>query len=337
MRSRVAFVLVTTLAGCSHSASDSPRDQPDAQITTSEDAADAGKPPPPPPPPPPTFQIVGPTLDIAAGEEATFCYYFHMPNATDVAIRRWTSHMTAGVHDMVLYVTQTDLQRAGTVSADRCGFAINGVGPVWIYSAQSPDDEMVMPPDDGNGAPVGQPIRAGRPAFLEMHFLNTTGAVLHPHVELGAYAYDDGVQVTPAGSFYTYTTTIDIDPGSAAAPAPGTASSPPNECSLPAGAKFFFMSTHTHKQGVHTFVKDAATTVFDSTSWEHPGAATWKAAPFYTFTRALTYQCEYMNPNNRRIEAGDDPVTQETCMAVGFFFPSPGGASLYCLDGAQVN
>jgi hypothetical protein len=331
MRS-AAFVLATTLASCGVGCGigtivATAHDQPDAQVT------------PPPPdaevPRPPTFQIVSPPLDINAGDEITYCYYFHTPNTSDLAIKKWASHMTPGVHDMVMYLTPGDLQAAGTVTTDKCGFAANGVNPVWTYSADSPDGEMAMPADDGAGMPVGLPLRPGRAGFIQMHFVNSTAAVIQAHVELAAYAYDSGVQVTEAGSFYTYSTKINLEPGSAAAPTTGIVN---GNCDVSADSKFYLMSAYTHKQAVHTFVMDGTTTVFDSTSWDHPVPATWRAPLFYSFTSGkLTYQCEYVNPNNYRIQSGDNAATAEECMAVGYFFPSPGGAGAFCLDSAMVN
>lgn len=327
------FVLVTTLiigggvgGGCSVGPAGTPRDQPDAGTAPPTDAS---------PPVPPTFQLVSPTVDIDPGHEITYCYYFHTPNTVELAIKKWASHMTPGVHDMVVYLTSSDLQTAGSLSTDKCGFIANGIGPVWAYSAQNPEDAVVLPADDGTGMPVGLPLRAAHAGFLQMHFVNTTTAVLHAHVELDGYAYASGVQVTPAGSFYTYSTKIDLPPGSAAAPTTGIVN---GKCDVAPGSKFYLVSAHTHRQGVHTFVKDDTAMVFDSTSWDHPVPATFPTSPFYTFASGkLSWQCEYVNPNSYRIQSGDNAATAETCMAVGYFFPSPGGAGAFCLDSAMVN
>jgi hypothetical protein len=321
MRSSLAFVLVTTLAGCGGAGSPT-AGQPDAP-----GMSDAG-------PPPPTFQIVSPSVDIYPKAELTYCYYFRTPNTSDLSIQKWASHMTAGSHDLILYLTRTDLQTPGSFSTDKCGLASIGPGPVWTYSAQSADDEASLPADDGNGLPVGQPLKAGQSGFLQIHFLNTSDAVIHAHVELNAYAYADGVQVTPAAPFFTLNTQIDL-PAAAQTPTADTVS---GNCNVASDVKFFVMTTHTHKQGVHTFVKDGATTVFDSTSWEHPGAKTWGASPFFSFTSGkLTYQCEYVNPNSYRIQYGDSTTSQEMCMAIGYYFPAADGTGHMCLNSLMLN
>lgn len=290
-------------------------------------------------PPAHGFQIKSPTIDIKPGTEVTYCYYFQTPNTSDVSIKRWVSKMTPGSHHLILYLTPTSQQPPGTMSTDVCGISNRTTGgPVWTYSAQSVDAEASLPPDDGTGNPVGQRIPAGQFGFLQMHYLNSSDNTIRAHVELNAYAHDDGVVPTPAAPFVTYKFGFTLKPGSPALPASSMVN---DSCTVPMEngkqPKFYVMSTHTHKQGVHTFIKDGATTVFDSTSWEHPGAATWNAAPFYTFTSGkLTYQCEYLNPTTATIYEGDSAKDNEMCMAIGYYFPSPAGTGHFCLNGGLV-
>jgi hypothetical protein len=320
MRS-LALVLVTTFAGCgSPSGGDG---GPDG--STNSDG---------PPPPPHGFQIISPTVDIGPKDEITYCYYFRTPNTSDLAIKKWASHMTPGSHHMIVYLTPGKVREPGTLETQDCGMASIGVSrPVWTYTAQNPDQEMVLPSDDGNGIPLGQPVNAGQLGFIQMHFLNTTDAVIHAHVELNAYAHDDGIQVTPTGPFVAVNTKIDLAPA-ALMPSTGTVG---GSCDVASDSKFYAMTTYTHKQSVHTSVKDGTTTVFDSTSWEQPGMRTWDTPPFFSFTSGtLTYQCEYVNPNGYRVQYGDDPETDEMCMAIGYYFPAIGKTDQFCVDSFMV-
>jgi hypothetical protein len=326
MRS-LAFVLVTPMIACGsggyvNEVPDAP--SPDLSF----------------PPPVHGFQIVTPSVDINPGAEVTYCYYLHTPNTVDLSIQKWASRMTPGSHHMILYLTPTDEQTPGTLSTSRCGISSGSLGPVWTYSAQTPDAQMILPIDDGEGRPVGQPIHASHSGFLQMHYLNATDAVIHAHVALNAYAYDDGVQVTAAGPFVTFNQQIDLPPGSPTSPTQGMVNGTcdvPDDTATHKPPRFYVMTTHTHKQGIHSFVKDGTTTVFDSTSWEHPGAAAWSETPFYTFASGkLFYQCEYLNPNNYRIQTGDSAATDETCMAVGYYFPATGDTGHYCVDNSTL-
>lgn len=333
MRNRLVLVLVTALGvgACGGGSGDPDVNIPPDAITQSGDTKLT--------PPQRGFQIISPTLEIAPGAEITYCYYFKTTNTDELAIKRWLSHMTPGSHHLILYFTSTEQQPAGTLSTRQCGIVSGGVGPVWTYSAQTSDSEALLPADDGAGVPVGQPVKAGQAGFLQMHYLNSTDRPIYAHVELNAYAYDEGIDVTPAAPFVTYNTEILIEPGSPVNP---TRASVEGVCPVPRNPdgtrpKFFTMTTHTHKQGVRTFVKDDTSMVVESTNWEHPIPRAWTTPPFYSFASdKLAYRCEYANPNNYRIETGDSAATAEMCMAVGYYFPAVGGRGHLCLNSLPV-
>jgi hypothetical protein len=287
------------------------------------------------PPPPPAFRITTPDVPLNPGDEITFCYYFQTPNTSELSIKRWASHMTPGSHDMVVFLTPTMMQPPGTMSASNCGFG--ATGPVWTYSAQAPDAETALPLDDGHGIPVGQPIKAAQYGFIQVHYLNATGGIVQAHVQLEVYAHDAGVLTTPAGPFVTYNDHITIGPGTPANPTPGMISGTCDFHTTAGPITFYAMTTHTHKQGVHAFVTDGPAMVVDNTSWDHPRTRIWTAAPFFAFsTSALSYQCDYLNPNNRTIGTGSNPTTDEVCMVVGYYFPAPGGAGHLCWDDGML-
>lgn len=349
------LILVSVFAIAWHSCSDPPtpkvtrpalppdgskRTQPALQLGGEDggeavDAAPAADASPRSPPDLRGFQIVSPQVEIDPGVEVTYCYYFRTPNTSDLSIKRWTSRMTAGGHDMILYLTAMDKQPPGTQSVVDCGILSGSVNSAWTYAAQTPSAQLALPQDDGAGHPVGQLIKAGQSGFLQIHYLNPTGRVLQAHVELHAEAYDDGVQVTPAGSFVALAQRLSLGPGSPAAPTQGMVA---GICVVPPSGggvapRFFAMTTYTHRRSIHTFIKDGNTTLFNSTSWEQPGTASWHAPSFYTFASStLKYQCDYLNPTSRTITAGDNAVTDEMCMAIGLYFPAPGGTGHICLD-----
>jgi hypothetical protein len=320
MRNALPVVVLTSLVACgAQNARDTTGD-----ASPIDAAIDSG-------PPPRGFQIVSPSVDVLPGTEVTFCYYFHTPNTTDMAIKQWVSHMTGASHHMILFFTPSDQEVPGTLTTTRCGFAANSTGPVWAYAAQTADAQASLPADDGNHVPVSQNVKAGQSGFLLMHFLNATDAVVPAHVELNALAYDEGVQTTPAAPYVTYSTRISL----AAAPSVNapTTGSVSGDCNVDPTAKFYVFTTHTHKQGVRAIIKDGATQVFAAASWDHPGEQRWSTAPFFSFTSGkLSYECDYSNPNNYAIKSGDNMTTDETCMAIGYFFPAATSAGHYCLD-----
>ena len=157
--------------------------------------------------------------------------------------------------------------------------------------------------------------------MLQLHYLNASDAPITAHIDLKAYALPAGTAYTQTDAFVTYNQDIKIPPGAVGKTFTGA-------CTLPAGAKFWTMSTHSHKQSVNTSVSDGAAAVFTSTDWEHPGAKNWMATPFYAFTaNKLTWQCTYNNTGDnagREVDSGQSASTDEMCMATGYFFPSTG-------------
>jgi hypothetical protein len=336
MRS-VAFVLLTPLLACSATAQHVDQLTPDGPTTTDGGGVM--------PPPAHGFQLTIPSVekpvDINPGADVTYCFSVQTPNTGEMAIQRWASHMPMGAHDMIVYLTQTD---PGTTSLTDCGIVARASSLFWTYAAQTADAEATLPSDDGSGNPVGQLVKARQWALFQIHYVNTGTTVLHPSIDLNAYAYPDGAQVTLAAPYMTFNNNISIMPGSQAQPATGMVN---GSCSVPLDPtgkppRFFGMTSHTYKQGVHTFVKDGVDMVLDSTDWQHPKTSSWPVMPFYTFkSGTLFYQCEYSNPTDRTIKTGDDATMDELCMTIGFFFPAPTegitrGVGHFCSNSSMI-
>ncbi len=166
--------------------------------------------------------------------------------------------MTPGSHQMIMYTTATDSMPPGTLTTSSCGGFSASNAPIWTYATQTPTDEFALPTDEGTGLPLGQEIGAGTPAYFQMHYLNSGDDPLVAHVVLNAEAYDAGVPYTKTAAFVTYNSQISIAPN-----AVGDVES--QTCNVPAGAKFWSMSTHAHKQAVKTEIADVTSVVFSST------------------------------------------------------------------------
>jgi len=279
-------------------------------------------------PPARGFQIVSPEVTIEVGQEITYCYYFRTPNTETMAINKWTSVMTPGSHHLIMFTTgNADKQPVGTISAANCGFGGSGTAiPSWTYSAQTPNAELQLPSDDGAGVPLGVEIPPNSAGFVQMHYLNATDNPIKAHITINAEALPAGTAFTKTAAFVTYNASINI-------PSPSTNFPQEKSCNAPAGAKFWLMSTHAHKQAVKTEVLDGSSMTFMSTDWEHPDAQLWMTAPFYSFASGkVTYRCTYNNTTGRTITSGDSAATDEMCMASGYYFPAT--KPLLCVDNA---
>jgi hypothetical protein len=259
------------------------------------------------------FFLKTPDITVKPGEERTYCWYTTMKLDRDLGVKHWASHMSEGSHHMIVYFTDQAEKPDGTID-EACGGLGGGVNiPVWTYSAQNVDAEMKIP--DG----VGMMVPKNQALYIQMHYLNTTDADLKVHVELTAQAYEAGVEYIPAAAYVTYNTQINLKDGDENKTFGGT-------CPVPAGAKFFTLSTHAHKQATHTQVEDAvapaAKMVFQSDNWEHPGTTDWLNNNYTFESNKLKYSCTYTNHSGHDITEGQSAQTDEMCMAVGYFYPA---------------
>jgi hypothetical protein len=311
---RYLFVLAIVVAACGN---DSGRRNDDLGL----DAPEYG------------FQVVTPEIEVLPGEEITTCYYFRVPTTEDMVIKRWHSVMTEGSHHLIFMTTELDVKPPGHVSAKDCGFATSNPAnlPPWMYTAQTPEEELTLPSDDGTGLPIGQEIRAGTPGYFQMHYVNPSDAPLKVRVALNAEAYPPGTAYTKTATFITYNADISIPPNAVNDVERQT-------CDTPGDVNFWLLSTHAHKQAVKTVIKngmpDSTNIAFESTDWAHPGIKQWMGSPFYTFPSGkMTFECTYVNLGDnagRTITAGDSAVTDEMCMAGGYYFPAVSRMLCYC-------
>jgi hypothetical protein len=284
----------------------------------------------------PAFEVVSKDAMLAPGEQITYCYFFHTSNTTDVLINRWVSDMTPASHHAILFLNPGGNQPAdGTLDTSGCG-GLNGTSaPIWTYATQTAHQEEILPTDDGNGKPLAQKIAANTPAVFQLHYLNATDNPIAAHIDLKAYALAPGAAYTQTDAYVTYNNDISV-------PAGATNFKVAASCPLPSGVKFWTMSTHSHKQSAETSVSDGTSMLFQSTDWEHPGAMNWGSNPFYTFTATkLSWECTYNNNApppycdqggpaadcsnaDVTVKAGQSAVTNEMCMATGYFFPATG-------------
>jgi len=318
MRTVLALVLATALGACGSDGTGSGGD--------GDDLPDAPVPPTDAPvvEDPPDLQIESPEIDIQPGQEITYCWYFRTKNKKPLAINRWSSSMSLGSHHLIMFTTTNDVKPPGTVSTIDCGAGAGLASfPIWTYAAQEPQAELRLPPDDGEGKPLGMDIVANQAGFIQMHYNNRSDQVIKAHVIVNGWSLDENADYTRTAAFVTFNGNLSIPPN----PEPKPLDLEAQTCGVPTTSKFWMVTTHAHKQARFTRVRDGmpmvGDEVFASTDWEHPGAKRWDAAPFFTFDSGkLTYECEYRNTTNRTIEDGDSAQSDEMCMASGYFFPA---------------
>ena len=282
------------------------------------------------PPPARGFQIKSPEVEIDPGQNVPYCYYFRTPNDVPVAIGRFTSSMRDVNRQVIVFTTTTqagqpvDIAPPGTVSVVDCNVlgASNAI-PHWLYETTAKSGVLAMPSDDGAGHPLAMEIPPNSSGFLLMHHYNPTSEPRKGQVTVNFEALD-----TPV---YTRTETFMSTDALIAVPEGATDFVQSRPCDVPPGAKFWSLTTHTHRFAKRSAVQDGTEVLFETTDWANPVATTWQP-PFFGFaTNRMTTACTYDNPNGYTLRSGGSYQTDEQCVAVGYFFPAT--RPLQCRDG----
>ncbi|MEO8702663.1 MAG: hypothetical protein ABI867_21645 [Kofleriaceae bacterium] len=264
------------------------------------------------------LSLATPDRTLAPGEESTYCYYDHTDNTSPVLINRWVSEKPQGIHHAIMFTNPSgDQPPDGSFDPNDCG--IVGLSqPLWTYATVEQQEELLLPPDDGDGKPVVQLVAPHTAVYFSIHYINATDLPITVHFSLDAFKIDDDAPHTETAPLLTYNNSIAIPPNA-------TNHVESASCPLPEGVKFWHASIHSHKQTVHDSIKDGDTVVFETSDWEHPGQTTWDA-PFYTFQSPnLTWECVYDNLGSNKdstVTAGPTATVNEMCMGRMFMVPA---------------
>jgi hypothetical protein len=274
---------------------------------------------------PSDFMVQTPDIVVAPGAIETWCYYFRMPNTDTRGITRWASTMAPGMQHLIVFTTPNEVQPDGTLTQSPCNLAPTGAIAAWNYAAHDPVEELRVPGDDGSGTPLAIEVAADQPAFVQMQVVNEGALPITTSAVLTAEFLASGVAFTRTATYLTVNTNLLIPPNAVGYTVQGT-------CATPDGARFWWLSTRTHRYATWSAIRDGGSPIVETTDWEDPSIATFSAPDFFTFgSAALTYECTYDNPTSFAISFGESELTDETCIGIGFFFPADSGAR-FCVN-----
>ena len=272
--------------------------------------------------PPPAIHVQTPQIVVNAGEAQTFCYYFRAPNTATVGIRRWASSMDAGMHHLILFATYdgswlpAERQPAGTLTQTPCGVSEGGGFAAWLYAAHYPAQQLVFPTDDGAGKPLAVEIAPDQPMFVQIYVINTTTNPLSTSAIIDGEALGAAVAYTKSATYLTTNVSFSIPAGATSFPVEQT-------CTVPAGAKFWWLSTRTHRHAVSSKIRNSGSDVLLSSDWGHPTEYLPMPPNYFQFSAGgMTYQCVYDNPGVAPISSGESEANEEACVGIGYFFPA---------------
>lgn len=270
----------------------------------------------------PGFTITTPPLVVSPGEEVAFCYYVHTGNTVAQGVRRITSSMESKTRYISLLTTHdaagdpVDIQPPGTLTSTDCDFAGGDINSRRVYTAHELDEELLLPADDGAGAPLALEFLAAQPAVLVVHLINDTVDPLTTAVTLTAYAHAPEVSYTKTATLTTIDTQISIPPMSS-----GTST---HTCPVPSAVRFWWFSTHTHEFAQSARIRNGSSDIVVSTDWQAPAVTEFGPPDFYAFGigEQFTYSCEYLNNSGQTVTFGESYQSDENCTGLAYFFPA---------------
>ncbi len=238
---------------------------------------------------------IGP-LTVPPGDEDTVCVVLDLGNTAPAMIREIRTNLTPGTHHVI--VTRED-DGAPIEQPFSCGaFAGGGPGANLLFIAQQPQAKLTYPAGTGLRATAHQLIH------LEMHYFNYLD---DPDHEISAtitfeLAEDDGTELAPVELLFTGSTSLHI-------PAQSQVSTESFH-SVPAGAKIFALSSHTHQYGTYSAIYRAtsegdpeAVLLHESTNWAEPPLDEYE--PFSLGAgEGLLLTCDYFNTSDQDVSFG---------------------------------
>jgi copper type II ascorbate-dependent monooxygenase-like protein len=261
---------------------------------------------------------IGP-IDVAPLDEQTRCIVAELDVTAAAHVVSLSADLSPTTHHIIFYRAADSTPVSSTPApCQPFGEVTSGDAPLLI--AQNSTQRVDMP------SGVAFTLFAHQKVRFEMHYINT-----------------DGSQTRQA------TATVRLDTVAAAAVAQtadllfyGTAGFflPPHQMSVvgpdfwtvPAGAKVFALTGHTHRLGTEVTVEKAAGASaagqvvygYDNWSWEEPPLEVLSPPVEFASGEGLRWTCSYDNTTNQLVTFGESAL-DEMCFIWAWYYPASGG------------
>jgi hypothetical protein len=282
----------------------------------------------------PGFSIAAPDFMLAPGEIATRSFYFRSPNAATLVVRRLAATRSNVVAQLLLMTTVTssgpqECRPAGTFEGGQC--CEGAVGPIAIplLAAQRPTDDLFFSSTDGSGVALALEIQPDQPLCLQITGVNPDVDPVTASASVRAEAQLPALPHVATAPLWAVTSLIDV-------PSPSIGTTVSHQCATRAGTQFWWLSTRTFGHAIEARLSRGANPLLINTDWAAPQAALFEAPGFVGFNTMdpLVTACTYVNMTGQPIRFGTDPQLDDTCEALGWFFPATAPAA--CANGLPV-
>ena len=282
---RVLPVTLVALLACS--SSPAPETEGDASVAPEPDADGViGE-------PGTHMARIGP-FTAAPGFEDTVCVSVDLGNETAGYIRGIRVHLGQGSHHLIVHRVD---EGAPDPEPQSCGAFAHASGGTPLFIAQQLESSLAYP----EGA--GMAIEAHQTIGLEMHYINYFG---EGDVDVEAMVEFDVVPASEVLEEVQFLFTGDLG-----------LTIPPRETStvnsfhsLPAGARVFALTSHTHQLGQLAAIERTTgefgegPVLHESYNWSEPPLDVFDPPLVFEEGEGLKLTCEYLNPTDTTVHFG---------------------------------
>lgn len=278
----------------------------------------------------PGFRVDAPGTAVPPGQSLIKSLYFRAGNSVPLAVRRIAATRDPGVSALTIFATYgvgavpQECRPEGTFETGACCSSGSLVAAPLLF-AQQPTNDLQFSARDGGGNPLALELQPDQPLCLQLQFSNPTAAAVTATASVQMEAQLPGAPYTATAPLLALTSQILIPPN-----ATGAAS---HNCPTRANTSFWMLTTRTFRRSTLAQLRTGMMVLLQSTDWERPNVLQLAQPPFLSFTAAnpLRTECSYNNPGNFTVQFGQSPETDETCEAIGYFFP--GTTPAVCFNG----
>lgn len=250
---------------------------------------------------------IGP-FTTAPGDEDTLCVSVDLGNETAGYIRAIRVHLGQGSHHLIVH--RVDEGGPNPTPRSCSPFAHGGDGTP-LFIAQQAESSLTYP------AGAGMAVEAHQTIGLEMHFINY---VSDRDVDIEAQVEFDVVPSSEALEEVQFLFTGDL-----------ALSLPPRERTtvrsfhgLPAGARVFALTSHTHQLGELAFIERTTGVsgegriLHESTNWGEPPLDVFDPPLVFESGEGLKLTCEYLNSTDSTVTFGTG-FNDEMCFLWAYY------------------
>lgn len=243
--------------------------------------------------------------NVAAGDEATVCRYFVVPEE-GLRVARFAHTLSEHTHHLLLfptYLTPDQIPVDGIIHDCEGDSPNKLVAPGILYGGQPGGAEVAFPVGSALNLPGGAVV------LMEQHVVNTSADGVHAHARLDLFSAQGAAATREAGMLHFYDWAIYV-------PARGEGRAE-MQCDIPADIELAFGHGHMHQRGTRfqAWIIDPdgeRHELLETRDWDSETQSFDPGVKIAAGSR-VRFACDYQNADDRPYYQGLSAVENEMC------------------------